>query len=122
MNSIEKRSFLKKISDGICHLYDESPFALNERDTVHEFIKTQLLIVGEHRTVFSKGKFKYCVERMSDDAIFKILMCFDSIGITIDKVLNKSKINTQQLSDEHTFYIQMIQEGEVVTFQDFLLT
>lgn len=116
-----KRGFLKKISSGIDVIYQQEPFTLDTRDIVESFISKQLLTIGDTRTVFSSGKFKYCVDHIDSDIMVKILIYFDSINVTISRVFMEAKINPLLLNKTELYYKQLIDQGDIDTFLHFLM-
>lgn len=116
-----KRGFLKKISSGIDVIYQQEPFTLDTRDIVESFISKQLLTIGETHTVFSPGKFKYCVDHIDSDITVKILLYFDSINVTISRVFMEAKINPLLLNKTELYYKQLIDQGDIDTFLHFLM-
>ena len=116
-----KRVFLKKISSGIDVIYQQEPFTLDTRDIVESFISKQLLTVGDTHTVFSSGKFKYCVDHIDSDITVKILLYFDSINVTISRVFMEAKINPLLLNKTELYYKQLIDQGDIDTFLHFLM-
>ena len=116
-----KRVFLKKISSGIDVIYQQEPFTLDTRDIVESFISKQLLTIGETHTVFSPGKFKYCVDHIDSDITVKILLYFDSINVTISRVFMEAKINPLLLNKTELYYKQLIDQGDIDTFLHFLM-
>lgn len=118
---LSKRTFIKKITSGFHILYQQKPFTLDESDAVQSFISKQLLTVGDTRTVFSPGKFKYCVDHLEFDVILKILLYFDSIDITISRIFNEAKLNPLLLNKSELYYKQLIDQEDVITFLHFLM-
>lgn len=116
-----KRVFLKKISSGIDVIYQQEPFTLDTRDIVESFISKQLLTIGDTHTVFSPGKFKYCVDHIDSDITVKILLYFDSINVTISRVFMEAKINPLLLNKTELYYKQLIDQGDIDTFLHFLM-
>ena len=116
-----KRVFLKKISSGIDVIYQQEPFTLDTRDIVESFISKQLLTIGDTHTVFSSGKFKYCVDHIDSDITVKILLYFDSINVTISRVFMEAKINPLLLNKTELYYKQLIDQGDIDTFLHFLM-
>lgn len=116
-----KRVFLKKISSGIDVIYQREPFTLDTHDIVESFISKQLLTIGDTRTVFSSGKFKYCVDHIDSDIMVKILIYFDSINVTISRVFMEAKINPLLLNKTELYYKQLIDQGDIDTFLHFLM-
>ena len=116
-----KRGFLKKISSGIDVIYQQEPFTLDTRDIVESFISKQLLTIGDTHTVFSSGKFKYCVDHIDSDITVKILLYFDSINVTISRVFMEAKINPLLLNKTELYYKQLIDQGDIDTFLHFLM-
>lgn len=116
-----KRVFLKKISSGIDVIYQREPFTLDTHDIVESFISKQLLTIGDTRTVFSSGKFKYCVDHIDSDIMVKILLYFDSINVTISRVFMEAKINPLLLNKTELYYKQLIDQGDIDTFLHFLM-
>jgi hypothetical protein len=116
-----KRVFLKKISSGIDVIYQQEPFTLDTRDIVESFISKQLLTIGDTHTVFSSGKFKYCVDHIDSDITVKILLYFDSINVTISRVFMEAKINPLLLNKTELYYKQLIDQGDIDTFLHFLI-
>lgn len=116
-----KRVFLKKISSGIDVIYQQEPFTLDTRDIIESFISKQLLTIGDTHTVFSSGKFKYCVDHIDSDITVKILLYFDSINVTISRVFMEAKINPLLLNKTELYYKQLIDQGDIDTFLHFLM-
>ena len=112
----EKRQFLKKISGGL-HLlmtcsYTAHEIAIDPECPIEEFIKDNLLTRGQ----FSEAKFGTVVDTACDEDLVKLLRYFDNIDMYMKRVYYEASLPT---SDDE--YARLIDNGELVTFDDFIL-
>ncbi len=111
----EKRRFLKKISGGL-HLlmtcsYTAHEIAIDPECPIEEFIKDNLLTHGQ----FSEAKFDTVVDTACDEDLVKLLRYFDNIDMYMKRVYYEASL---PMSDDE--YARLIDNGELVTFDDFI--
>lgn len=119
----EKCVFIKKIAHGVRDLMKYSQcvntIGSNPQNETEKFIKKHLLNKNRDDTYeFSVGKFRIAID-MIDLSV--VLRYFDHINITIDRAYTIASPNPLFFTkDDHTF-AGLINEGEITTFQDFLI-
>jgi len=112
----EKKQFLKKIGGGLRVLMSSSCKA-DEIDTdpecpIEECIKENLMTRGQ----FSEVKFDTMVDTARDEDLVKLLRYFDDMDMYMKRVHYEASLPTSD--DEYT---SLIDNGELVTFDDFIL-
>lgn len=119
----EKCIFIKKIAHGVRDLMKYSQYVntigSNPQNETEKFIKKHLLNKNHDDTYeFSVGKFRIAID-MIDLSV--VLRYFDRINVTIDRAYTIASPNPLFFTkDDHTF-VGLINEGEITTFQDFLI-
>ena len=112
--TLEKKEFLKKISGGLHVLmncsYKVDEIVADPECPVEEFIRDNLVTRGQ----FSQAKFNTVVDTVCDEDLVKLLKYFDNIDMYMKRVYYEASLPT---SDDK--YVSLIDNGTLVTFDDF---
>jgi len=125
----DQKTFIKKVSPGIhvymatYHMADE--IWTNPDDEIEEDIKNKLLFrqksaIGVERAWFSEKKFCDAIDTLSDEKIKNILYYLDNHDVPLCDVYVESCLHPSDLSEIETKWGELLINGEMVTFEDFL--
>jgi len=122
----DKIEFLKKIAHGLRDLMEYTKHAnrvgREPGNDIEHWIKRHILIRNHDNTYeFSVGKFRLSFGIVGDDAIMKMLLYLDEIGITIDRALTTAFPNPLYFSKSEFNFAHLINTGDIKTFYDFLI-
>ena len=122
----EKSQFLKKIAPGIHDLMEYSQIVngigLEPQNNIEIFIKKHLFNENRNGTYdFSIGKFRIAIDILDIDTLTTVLLYMDRNTITIDRAYTMASPNPLLLSKEDRVFIQLINDGDITTFKDFLM-
>jgi len=115
-----KKEFIKKICGGI-HVLMTCSFLANDinqdpQEPEEYFIRGKFLKFGE----FSEHKFCQALDTMSNGDITAVLTYLDDRDIYLQRVFMESQIPIQDLSDADLEFALLIEDRDLVTFEDFL--
>jgi hypothetical protein len=115
-----KKEFIKKICGGIhvlmtcTHLAND--ISQDPREPEEYFIRDKILDYGE----FSEHKFCEAIETLSNGDITSILTYLDDRDIYLQRVFMESQIPIQELTDTDLEFALLVEDRDLVTFEDFL--
>jgi hypothetical protein len=116
--SNEKKEFLKKIGGGLRVLMDCSckadEIGAAPECPIEEFIRDNLMTSGY---CFSEAKFDTTVDVAHDEDLIKLLKYFDDIDMYMKRVYYEASLS---MSDEDKKYAPLIDNGDLITFEDLL--
>lgn len=110
--SREKKEFIKKTAPGI-HVYT-STYGVGE--PIMDIVSR----VEGGRYSFSQKKFCKAVDTLDDDTLRELLEYFDNNDMCLCDVFVEACIPAEDLNDNERKYADIIMEGNLVTFSDFL--
>ena len=129
--SQEKKDFIKKTAPGI-HVYMATTYsadeiAINPAEPIEEYIKDNILsyeksAVGSMRYWFSESKFSKAVDTLEDEKLRELLVYLDNVDMCLCDVFVEACITTKDLTDNEKKYADVIMDGKLTTFEDFLDT
>jgi hypothetical protein len=125
----DQKTFIKKVSAGIrvymatYHMADE--IWANPEDEVEEDIKNNILFrqksaIGVERAWFSEKKFCDAIDTFPDEKIKKLLYYLDKRDMPLCDVYVESCLHPSDLSEIETKWGELLINGEMITFEDFL--
>jgi hypothetical protein len=115
-----KKEFIKRICGGIhvlmtcTHLAND--ISQDPREPEEYFIRDKILDFGE----FSEHKFCEAIETLSNGDITSILTYLDDRDIYLQRVFMESQIPIQELTDTDLEFALLVEDRDLVTFEDFL--
>jgi len=117
----EKRTFIKKVAHGIGDLMEYmrcvKRIGTEPHNEMEKFIKKQLFIRSQDDTYeFSVGKFRMAVDVLDSENLTKLLVYFDSIGITLDRAFTLASPNPLLFTKDDRFFVKMINDEDITTF------
>ncbi len=119
-----KRDFLSKISSGIQCLmtssYLSDEIALQPFGNVEEIIARKFIAYEAPRHLFSCSTFDSELDSMPDSELINFLLYLDDVDIYIKRVYSETCLSYQDMNKEEYVFAKMIEDGEVLTFKDFL--
>jgi hypothetical protein len=115
-----KKEFIKRICGGIHVLmtctYLANDISQDPREPEEYFIRDKILDYGE----FSEHKFCEAIETLSNGDITSILTYLDDRDIYLQRVFMESQIPIQELTDTDLEFALLVEDRDLVTFEDFL--
>lgn len=115
-----KKEFIKRICGGIHVLmtctYLTNDISQDPREPEEYFIRDKILDYGE----FSEHKFCEAIETLSNGDITSILTYLDDRDIYLQRVFMESQIPIQELTDTDLEFALLVEDRDLVTFEDFL--
>lgn len=115
-----KKEFIKRICGGIHVLmtctYLAKDISQDPREPEEYFIRDKILDYGE----FSEHKFCEAIETLSNGDITSILTYLDDRDIYLQRVFMESQIPIQELTDTDLEFALLVEDRDLVTFEDFL--
>lgn len=115
-----KKEFIKRICGGIHVLmtctYLANDISQDPREPEEYFIRDKILDYGE----FSEHKFCEAIETLSNGDITSILTYLDDRDIYLQRVFMESQIPNQELTDTDLEFALLVEDRDLVTFEDFL--
>lgn len=115
-----KKEFIKRICGGIHVLmtctYLANDISQDPREPEEYFIRDKILDCGE----FSEHKFCEAIETLSNGDITFILTYLDDRDIYLQRVFMESQIPIQELTDTDLEFALLVEDRDLVTFEDFL--
>ena len=127
--STTKKEFLKKVGEGI-HALMACSFLVDEiahepSCPQEEFIKENLLIyeknmTEDYRHWFSMDKFDTFIDTSSDEEIIKLLLYLDDHDMHLQACFYEASIPNSELNDKENEFALLIDDRDLVTFEDFL--
>jgi hypothetical protein len=119
-----KKEFLKKISGGFHTLMASSHLAddigIDAQDSNDIFIRDNFLVKDGARYWFSPQKFNTKIDEISDEELSTFLKCMDNYDIYLQRVYWEASVPLADLSEEDTKIALLIDDRDLVTFEDFL--
>jgi len=125
----EQKEFIKKVGPGV-RVYMTTSFMADEIWTNHEdeietMIKNNLLYsqksaIGVERAWFSEKKFCDWIDTATDENIKKLLYYFDKRDMPLCDVYVESCLYPSDLSETETKWGEILMNGDMVTFEEFL--
>jgi hypothetical protein len=125
----EQKEFIKKVGAGI-RVYMTTSFMADEiwtdpEDEIENMIKDNLLsrqksAIGVERAWFSEKKFCKAIDTLSDEKIKKLLYYFDERDMPLCDVYVESCLYPSDLSETETKWGEILMNGDMVTFEEFL--
>lgn len=100
------------------YLSDEialQPFGTNE-----EIIARKFIVHEAHRHLFACSKFDSELNIMPDSELINFLLYLDDVDIYIKRVYSETCLSYQDMNKEEYVFAKMIEDGEVLTFKEFL--
>lgn len=125
----EKREFLKKLSGGLHVLmtcsYKADDIAIEAMCPIEQFIRDNLITRNTSLTNascywFSEAKFDAMVDLMPDEELIGLLRYFDDIDMYMKRVYYEAQLPRRTLSSEDFKFALLIDNGELVNFEDFI--
>jgi len=122
----DKCIFIKKLAHGVHDLMEYSQYVnqigSDPQNNTEKFIKKHLLNKNRDGTYdFSVGKFRIAIDMLDSETINTILLYLDHLTITIDRAYTMTSLNPLLLSKEDRVFVSLINDGDIVTFNDFLI-
>ena len=115
-----KKEFIKRICGGIHVLmtctYLANDISQDPREPEEYFIRDKIIDFGE----FSEHKFCEAIETLSNGDITSILTYLDDRDIYLQRVFMESQIPIQELTDTDLEFALLVEDRDLVTFEDFL--
>lgn len=119
-----KKEFLKKISGGIQALmtssYLSDDIGRDAQDPRDIFIRDNFLVKDGTRFLFSCQKFNTKIDELSDEELSTFLERMDDYDIYLQRVYWEASVPLAELSEEDTKFALLIDDRDLVTFEDFL--
>ena len=117
----EKRTFIKKVAHGIGDLMEYmrcvKRIGTEPHNEMEKFIKKQLFNRSQDDTYeFSVGKFRMAVDVLDSENLTKLLVYFDSIGITLDRAFTLASPNPLLFTKDDRIFVKMINDEDITTF------
>ena len=117
----EKRTFIKKVAHGVGDLMEYmgcvKRIGREPQNEMEKFIKKQLFNRSQDDTYeFSVGKFRMAVDVLDSKNLTKLLVYFDSIGITLDRAFTLASPNPLLFTKDDRFFVKMINDEDITTF------
>jgi hypothetical protein len=117
----EKRTFIKKVAHGVGDLMEYmgcvKRIGREPQNEMEKFIKKQLFNRSQDDTYeFSVGKFRMAVDVLDSENLTKLLVYFDSIGITLDRAFTLASPNPLLFTKDDRFFVKMINDEDITTF------
>jgi len=127
--STTKKEFLKKVSGGL-HALMACSFLVDEiaqepSCPQEEFIKDNLLVyeknmTEDYRYWLSMDKFDTFIDTSSDEEITKLLLYLDDHDMHLRACFYEGSIPNSDLTEEENKFALLIEDHDMVTYQDFL--
>ena len=124
-----KKDFLKKVGGGL-HALMACSFLVDEiaqepSCPQEEFIKDNLLVyeknmTEDYRYWLSMDKFDTFIDTSSDEEITKLLLYLDDHDMHLRACFYEGSIPNSDLTEEENKFALLIQDHDMVTYQDFL--
>ena len=124
-----KKDFLKKVGGGL-HTLMACSFLVDEiaqepSCPQEEFIKDNLLVyeknmTEDYRYWLSMDKFDTFIDTSSDEEITKLLLYLDDHDMHLRACFYEGSIPNSDLTEEENKFALLIQDHDMVTYQDFL--
>jgi len=96
--------------------YLANDISQDPREPEEYFIRDKILDYGE----FSEHKFCEAIETLSNGDITSILTYLDDRDIYLQRVFMESQIPIQELTDTDLEFALLVEDRDLVTFEDFL--
>jgi hypothetical protein len=117
----EKRTFIKKVAHGVGDLMEYmrcvKRIGTEPHNEMEKFIKKQLFNRSQDDTYeFSVGKFRMAVDVLDSENLIKLLVYFDSIGITLDRAFTLASPNPLLFTKDDRIFVKMINDEDITTF------
>jgi hypothetical protein len=117
----EKRTFIKKVAHGVGDLMEYmgcvKRIGREPQNEMEKFIKKQLFNRSQDDTYeFSVGKFRMAVDVLDSKNLTKLLVYFDSIGITLDRAFTLASPNPLLFTKDDRIFVKMINDEDITTF------
>jgi hypothetical protein len=117
----EKRTFIKKVAHGVGDLMEYmgcvKRIGTEPHNEMEKFIKKQLFNRSQDDTYeFSVGKFRMAVDVLDSENLIKLLVYFDSIGITLDRAFTLASPNPLLFTKDDRIFVKMINDEDIITF------
>lgn len=117
----EKRTFIKKVAHGVGDLMEYmgcvKRIGREPQNEMEKFIKKQLFNRSQDDTYeFSVGKFRMAVDVLDSENLTKLLVYFDSIGITLDRAFTLASPNPLLFTKDDRIFVKMINDEDITTF------
>jgi hypothetical protein len=84
------------------------------------FIRDNFLVKDGTRFLFSCQKFNTKIDELSDEELSTFLKCMDDYDIYLQRVYWEASVPLADLSEEDTKFALLIDDRDLVTFEDFL--
>ena len=119
-----KKEFLKKICGGIHALmacsYLADDIGMDAQDPQDIFIRDNFLVKDDNRYWFSCHKFNTKIDELSDEELSTFLKRMDDYDIYLQRVYWEASVPLSNLSEEDTKFALLIDDRDLVTFEEFL--
>ena len=127
--SQEKKDFIEKTAAGIqvymATTYRADEIAVNAVGAIEKYIQKHILVfeksaMSHKRWWFSETLFCKAVNTMDDATLCEMLLYLDNIDMCLCDVFVEACINTRDLTENEKKWAELIMDGKLVTFEEFL--